>query len=76
MFDTSLHSTGREHTITIALLAAAFIFIPALVAVWQPSNYLPAIGASALCVTLAWFDWRRSQKIPTSPIAMKGKATK
>jgi hypothetical protein len=66
VFDSSLHSAGREHTATVALLAVAFIFIPALVAVSQPLSYAPALSASALCVTVAWFHWKRSRKVSTT----------
>ena len=41
MFDSFQHPAGREYTTTVALLAAAFIFIPALVAVSQPLSYSP-----------------------------------
>ena len=76
MFDSSLHSIGREHTVTVALLAVAFIFIPALVAVSQPLSYSPAIGASALCVTVAWFHWKRSREVSTPAIATEREAAK
>ena len=45
MFDSSQHSAGREYTVTVALLAVALIFIPALVAVSQPWSYSPASGS-------------------------------
>jgi hypothetical protein len=76
MFDSSLHSGGSEHTVTVALLAVAFIFIPALVAVSQPLSYSPAIGASALCVTVAWFHWKRSREVSTPAIATEREAAK
>ena len=76
MFDSSLRPAGSEHTVTVALLAAAFIFIPALVAVSQPLSYSPAIGASALCVVVAWSHWKRSRRVSIPAIATKGKAAK
>ena len=76
MFDSSLRPAGSENTVIVALLAAAFIFIPALVAVSQPLSYSPAIGASALCIVVAWFQWKRSRKVPTPAIAAKGQAAK
>lgn len=76
MFDSSLHSAGREHTVTVALLAIALIFIPALVAVSQPLSYSPALGASTLCVTVAWFHWKRSRKVSTPMIATEREASK
>ena len=76
MFDSSLRPAGSENTVIVALLAAAFIFIPALVAVSQPLSYSPAIGASTLCVVVAWFHWKRSRRIPIPAIAAKGEAAK
>jgi hypothetical protein len=76
VFDSSLHSAGREHTAAVALLAVAFIFIPALVAVSQPLSYATALSASALCVTLAWFQWKRARKVSTPTTATERKASK
>ena len=76
MFDSFLHPAGREYTVTVALLAAAFIFIPALVAVSQPSSFSPAIAASALCLTVAWMHWKRSRKAPIPSIATEREASK
>ena len=76
MFDSYLYSAGRDHTVTVALLAAAFIFIPALVAVSRPLSYSPAIGASILCATVAWFHWKRSRKVSTPTIATEREAAK
>lgn len=76
MFDSSLNSTNRGHTVTVALLALAFVFVPALVAVWQPSSYSPAIGASALLVTLAWFDFKKSRKVSIAGVAITREAEK
>ena len=79
MFDSSLRSAGREYTAIGALLAVAFIFIPALVAVSQPLRYLSvsvAIVCSALCVTLAWVYWKRSLKVSIPSVATQGGAAK
>jgi len=75
VFQSIQHPAGREYTVTIALLAAALIFIPALVAVSQPMIYSPAIGASAACVTAAWFLGKRSRRALVSvKIAERGAA--
>jgi len=61
LFDSTPHSAAREHTTTVALLALAFIFIPALTAVSQPFSYVSvsfAISGSAVCVILAWIQSR------------------
>jgi hypothetical protein len=73
VFDSSLHSIGREHTVTVALLVAALIFIPALAVVSRPWSYSPAIGCSVLCVTLAWFNWKKSRTVAVAP-STEGKA--
>ena len=62
MFEASKHSDGQGTPVTVALLAIAVLFIPALVVVSQPASYFPALSISALCLTLAWFHWKRSQK--------------
>lgn len=76
MFHSFQRPAGREYTVTIALLAAALIFIPALVAVSQPMIYSPAIGASAVCVTAAWFHWKRSRRVLVSAMIAEREAAK
>ena len=76
MFDSYHQSDGSDHTVTAALLAAALVFIPALVAISQPLSYLPAIGASALCVGLAWFHWRNTQRASIAAPIKEMKAAK
>ena len=76
MFHSFERPEGREYTVTIALLAAALIFIPALVAVSQPMIYSPAIGASAVCVTAAWFHWKRSRRALVSAMSAEREAAK
>ena len=76
MFHSFQRPAGREYTVTIALLAAALIFIPALVAVSQPMIYSPAIGASAACVTAAWFNWKRSRRVLVSAMIAEREAAK
>jgi hypothetical protein len=62
MFDTQQKSTGTGHTLTVALLAVAFVFIPAVSVMLWPLGYLSAslaIVCSLLCVTLAWLNWKK-----------------
>jgi hypothetical protein len=73
VFHSFQRPVGREYTVTLALLAAALIFIPALVAVSQPLSYSPAIGASALCMTAAFFHWKRSRTVFLSAIAAEAR---
>ena len=66
MFDLALKSTGRQYTTTGALLAVSFIFIPAVLVAERPFEYLflsLALACSALCVTLAWVQWKRSSQL-------------
>jgi hypothetical protein len=76
MFNSFQQPAGREYTVTIALLAVALIFIPALAAISQSWSYSPALGASALCLTVAWIHWKRSRTVSLSAIAAEPKASK
>ena len=79
MFDPPLKSTGREYTTTIALLAVAFIFIPAVVVAERLFGYLSlslALAGSALCVTLAWVHWKRSSQLTMPSIAIRDAGAK
>jgi hypothetical protein len=72
LFDSSL--AEHDYTTTVALLAMAFVFIPALVVVSQPLSALlaaAAVGVSVLCAVLAWFHWKRSAKISVPAIGTK-----
>ncbi len=63
MFDSCRKSAGFTFSATVAWLALAFGFSPALLAVslvWGHGLLLPAITCSALCVALAWVDWTKS----------------
>jgi hypothetical protein len=74
MFNSFQRPPGREYTVTITLLAVALIFIPALAAVSQSWSYSPALGASVLCLTVAWIHWKRSRRVSLSAIAAEQKA--
>jgi hypothetical protein len=72
MFDPCQKSVGTDYTTTIALLIVALIFVPAVLVVSHPLGYpFPslALACSALCVTLAWVNWRRSSQLSIPSIA-------
>jgi len=62
LFDSHHHPVGRDHTVTVALITAAFVFVPALVLISQPVTYWPGIGASVLCVLLAFLHSRNMHR--------------
>ena len=70
MFESHQKSTGTGYTMTVALLAVAFIFIPAVLFVSRPFGYglaALAFACSASCVALARVHWKKSSQlsIPT-----------
>ncbi len=74
MSDPSQKLTGTGYTTTVALLAVAFIFSPAMLVVSRPFGYLSlalAIGCSALCVTLAWVRWKKASQLSIPSIACR-----
>ncbi len=74
MSDPSQKLTGTGYTATVALLAVAFIFSPAMLVVSRPFGYLSlslAIACSALCVTVAWFRWKRASQLSIPSIAWR-----
>ena len=75
MFDSCQQkSTGTRYTTTVALLTVAFIFSPAVLFVSRPVGYVSvalAIAFSALCVTLAWVNWKRSSQLFIPSIAIQ-----
>ncbi len=79
MFDTTQKSTGTGYTTTAAFLVVAFVFIPAALLFSRPLGYLSitlAIACSLLCITFAWFNWRRYSQLSMPSIATKGAAQK
>lgn len=69
MFDPCRKPTGTAYTPTVALLLLAFIFSPAVLFASRPFGYLSiflALTCSALCVSLAWFSWKKSQPFISS----------
>ena len=70
MFDSHLKSTGRDYSLTIALLAGGCFFVPAVLVASRSFGAWPlaiAVFSSMLCFTLAWTTWRSHSKltIPT-----------
>jgi hypothetical protein len=75
----SQKSTGTGYTTTVALLTVAFIFIPAVLIVSRPFGYLSlslAIPCSALCVTLAWVNRKKSSQRSIPSIAIQNAEAK
>lgn len=66
MFETNEKSTGTQYTLTVALLALAFVFSPALLVLSNQFGYLSislAVACSVLCVVLAWVNWARNSQL-------------
>jgi len=73
MFDTQQKSTGTGYTTTVAFLVVAFIFIPAALMFSGRYGYVSvslAIAGSALCVGLAWINWKKSSQLSMPSIAI------
>jgi len=68
MFDSDQKPTGTGYTTTVALLIMAFIFIPAVLVASRPFLSL-ASACSALCVILAWVNWKKSSRLTIPSIA-------
>ena len=79
MFDAYQKPAGTAHTTTAALLIVAFIFSPAALVASHPFGYLTlslAIACSALCLTLAWVNWRRFARLSIPSVVNPGKKTR
>ena len=79
MFDSHQKSTGTQYTTTVALLIMALIFSPAVLIMSRPFGYLSlslAISCSALCVMLAWVNWKRSSQLSIPSIAIQNTKAK
>ena len=60
---TSQKSSGGGYTTTVAYLAVALIFSPAILVISRPVGYFTvslAIAISTICLALAWVNWRKS----------------
>jgi hypothetical protein len=72
VFDSHLKSTGHDYTVTVALLAVAFIFSPAVLLSSRPIGYWSfsfAAVCSASSVIWAWIHWKRSSRLSMPSIA-------
>jgi hypothetical protein len=79
MFDSDQKSTGTGYTTTVALFIMGFIFCPAVLIVSRPVGYVSlslAIACSALCLTLAWVNWKKSSRLTIPSIAIRGARVK
>ncbi len=66
MFQASQKSTGTGYTTTVAFLLVAFVFSPAILIISRPLGYMSvslAAAFSALCIILAWVNWKRSSQL-------------
>jgi len=67
-------STGSGYTTTVAFLVVAFLLIPAVLVISRPLGYVSislAVAFSALCVALAWFNWKRLSQLSIPPIMIQ-----
>jgi len=79
MLDPQQKPTGTTYTTTVALLSVAFVFIPAALAFSRPFGYLSlsvAIVCSALCLTFAWLNWKKSSQLTIDSIEVEEGKTK
>lgn len=75
MFASGQKSTGTEYTTTVAFLVVAFIFSPAILFFFRPLGYMSvslAVACSALCVVMAWVNWKKSSQLSIPSIEDQG----
>lgn len=66
MFDSHQKSTGTGYTHTIALMTVALIFSPGYIFAARPVGSLAiavVLTCSAICLSLAWFTWKKSSQL-------------
>ena len=79
MFESSHKPVDSGSTLTVFLIAIAFIFIPSGVVFFRPvGGMLLALAAmcSMLCLVVAWINWKRSFKRPLADIAIINEGAK
>jgi hypothetical protein len=79
MFASQQKSTGVGYTKTVALVAAAFIFIPGLMILSRPFGYLSlglAIACSGICLVMARVNWKKSSQLTMPSLEIQGMKTK
>jgi hypothetical protein len=72
MLDVQQKSTGTEYTTTVAFLLVGLVFSPAVLAVTRPIGYVSfAVTSvcSAMCLVLAWLNWKNSSRLTIPSIA-------
>jgi hypothetical protein len=76
---TSQKSSGGGYTTTVAYLAVALIFSPAVLVVSRPVGYFTlslAVAISAICLALAWVNWKKSAQPSVPSIESRRSAAK
>ncbi len=66
MFDSHQKPTGTQYTISVALLAVAFVFSPVVLMMSHPFGYVSAslaLVCSLSCVTFAWIHWKKYSQL-------------
>jgi hypothetical protein len=66
VFASQQKSTGTQYVITVALLAVAFIFSPAVLVISRSFGYtgiVLAVACSTVCVALAWINWKKNSQL-------------
>ncbi len=74
MFDAQQTPTGTQYTRIAALLAVAFIFSPAVLMFSRPFGYGSlsiSLACSALCVGLAWLNWKKHSALAIPSIIIR-----
>ena len=72
MLNSQQTYVGTHYTTTVALLVIACVITPALLLLSRPFGYgAPslAVACSALCVALAWINWKRYSELTILSIA-------
>jgi len=79
LFDSHLKTAGYDYTVTVALLAIAFIFSPAVLLSSRPIGNWSlsfAVACSVSSVIWAWVHWKRSSRLSVPSIADRVFTTK
>ena len=79
MLESYQKSTGTGYTTTVALLAVAFIFSPALLLISRPFGYGAvslAVACSTMCAGWAFVNWKKSSQLTMPSIITRSVATK
>jgi hypothetical protein len=79
MLESYQKPTGTGYTTTVALLAMAFLFSPALLFISRPFGYGAvslAIACSTMCAGWAFVNWKKSSQLTMPSIAINSVATR